>query len=1098
MQRVLYTFLLAVLSFWGYGQVGQPFIRNFQPDDYKGSGQIWAIDQSESGLMYFSGNNGIYIFDGQRWENYDFEGKKNFVIRSLALYGDTVFYGGVGVFGYLVPAAKGFEPVELTSELDSAVRHAFSDVWSLKIAGNTVLFSTDTMIFSYDIKKHKLDILSSDRTGYTFVSAVGGKFYYATYGKVYRYDPASKALDTFYLEKRRVWHFLPYNGDTLILVAPYNVFLYDFKNRQIVPSARFDSLQSAVAPQFIYSAAYLPEVKAYVFGTVKSGLYFAGTDGKLIKHIDKRKGIISQTVQYLFADKRGNLWAGTSMGVSLLNISLPFEIFDERNGLEGVPYSALVTGKNIFLGTNVDLFAYDAGEQKFVPVHTPEGGQVQQIFAIDTIVFSDGQKKIIVAANGGLFEITPDRHIVRISPVGNYNFSYSSRFPDTLYVIDDYTLYKITYKDGEFAEPRKKTEFDEFYYLRDIDGENLWLARMLGNGLAYLNVRTGKLTKVQVPFEINASGMTLDSVLIFSTEKGFYTYSYDDGTFKEAGFPPAKVFKTTDVSGFYQISKDKYLVLRAGEINTDLYLVSERDGKITVDSSIFKVVRRVEDVTSYADNLWFITPVMFVKYRMDRPFDCRPLFKPVIRQIVVQPDSVIYTNVSTKTPEFFELPFKSNSITVYYALPSYFDQNNVMFSFGLQKGNGKIKWGEWTTDTKKELSNLNEGRYVFYLKARNEFMQETPVISFGFKVLPPWYRTWWAYLGYLLLLALGVFGIVKLNERRLRRENERLEQLVKLRTAEIEQQKEEIRTQAENLREINQLLVEKNEEIQQILESLREANKQISKQHQHIRASIEYAHKIQKAIISRRELFERFFDEYFIFFKPKEIVSGDFYWSELVGNRLFVAVADCTGHGVPGAFMSMLSFALLSQIVAKMPHSTREILEELRNQIVKILVSQSQNAIIHRDGLDISFVSIDLQTGKMQYSGAYNPLIVIRDGEIIEYKAVKASIGYSRNPKPFEQTEIQLRDGDVIYMFTDGFIDQYGGQKNTKFYRKNFYRLLGEIHTLPMQEQLEIVSKVFEDWKGLHHQIDDVTVMGLRISLSKLRQKNLGTSFSNG
>jgi glycosyltransferase involved in cell wall biosynthesis len=158
----------------------------------------------------------------------------------------------------------------------------------------------------------------------------------------------------------------------------------------------------------------------------------------------------------------------------------------------------------------------------------------------------------------------------------------------------------------------------------------------------------------------------------------------------------------------------------------------------------------------------------------------------------------------------------------------------------------------------------------------------------------------------------------------------------------------------------------------------------------------------------------------------------------------------------------------------------------LRTEVVKILVSQSPNAIIHRDGLDIALISIDLKTRKLQYSGAYIPLIIIRNGELIEYKAVKASIVYSRNPKPFEQVEISLMDGDIIYLFSDGYIDQYGGLKNSKFYRKNFYKLLLEISSMPLDEQLKIIDQTFNQWKGTNYQIDDVTVMGLRIDFSKL------------
>jgi hypothetical protein len=339
--------------------------------------------------MFFAGNNGIYIFDGNAWDTYDFEGKRNFIIRSLDVKGDMIFYGGVGVFGYLSPNETGFKDNVISQKIDTALQRSFSDVWSLKVAGRKVVLTTDTIAFVYDISKDTLEILTTDKYGYTFVSVVDSKIYYGTVGKIYRFNPVDDKLDTFELKGHRIWHFLPYRGDTLLLLSPRSMLLYDFSKGKYVEDECYKQLFESIGSSFIYSADYLPEFDIYIFGTVKSGLYFVDTTARVIKHLPKSMGLISQTVQSLCVDKQGNLWAGTSMGISLLNLTLPFEIFDERNGLDGVPYSALVTDTLILFGTNVDLLRYDDQIEKFVPVHTKQGVQVQQIFTIDTLRTSD-------------------------------------------------------------------------------------------------------------------------------------------------------------------------------------------------------------------------------------------------------------------------------------------------------------------------------------------------------------------------------------------------------------------------------------------------------------------------------------------------------------------------------------------------------------------------------------------------------------------------------------------------------------------------------------------------------------------------------------
>ena len=272
----------------------------------------------------------------------------------------------------------------------------------------------------------------------------------------------------------------------------------------------------------------------------------------------------------------------------------------------------------------------------------------------------------------------------------------------------------------------------------------------------------------------------------------------------------------------------------------------------------------------------------------------------------------------------------------------------------------------------------------------------------------------------------------------------------------------------------NILLEEQNIEIKQQLD-------QIFQQKQEITDSIHYASRIQEAILPRETMLNKLQD-HFILFKPRDIVSGDYYWMTLKDNKTIVAAADCTGHGVPGAFMSMLGISFMNEIVNKSDTTqANEILNVLRGHVVESL-GQTGEEGEQQDGMDLALCVIDMKSKKVQYSGAYNPLYLIRNNELTEHKPDKMPIGIHREKKePFKNNLIDVEIGDALYMFSDGYVDQFGGPRQKKFMSKNFKELLLQIHGKPMSEQKEILNTTIEDWMGRVEQIDDILVMGMRI-----------------
>jgi serine phosphatase RsbU (regulator of sigma subunit) len=254
----------------------------------------------------------------------------------------------------------------------------------------------------------------------------------------------------------------------------------------------------------------------------------------------------------------------------------------------------------------------------------------------------------------------------------------------------------------------------------------------------------------------------------------------------------------------------------------------------------------------------------------------------------------------------------------------------------------------------------------------------------------------------------------------------------------------------------------------------------IEAKNQSITESINYAKRIQDAALPRVEEIKESIPESFIYFKPRDIVSGDFYWFVREGKKIIVTAADCTGHGVPGAFMSLIGNDLLNEIVtARGVIESDKILNELHDSVRKALRQEENKS---RDGMDLALCVIDTETKTLQYSGAKNPLVYFKNGEMTVIKGDKYPIGgvQFQVDRHYTRHEVDLSEPIMIYLYSDGYQDQFGGEKSEKFMSKNFKILLKEIHEKPVEEQKQILDDKFREWKGDRSQIDDILVMGMR------------------
>lgn len=284
---------------------------------------------------------------------------------------------------------------------------------------------------------------------------------------------------------------------------------------------------------------------------------------------------------------------------------------------------------------------------------------------------------------------------------------------------------------------------------------------------------------------------------------------------------------------------------------------------------------------------------------------------------------------------------------------------------------------------------------------------------------------------------------------------------------------------ARNERELEQKVKERTEEVVLQKEEIERQRERVTELYTDLTDSINYARRLQQTILPTGEQVRSIFLDSFVLFRPKDIVSGDFYWFKAAGNKVIFAAIDCTGHGVPGSFMSLLGYNVLSQ-VCKVFTTPSSILNNVNRLSSEALHSEFSDANEVNDGMDMAVCTLDRTTLIMEFAGARNPAIIVRDGEITMLRPDKFAIG-EKVSQGFSNMTVQMLPGDCVYLFSDGFADQFGGEKKKKLMKKNFYRLLQEASVLPMVEQQTYLENFMDNWKGELEQVDDILVLGVKI-----------------
>ncbi|MCD4710133.1 MAG: SpoIIE family protein phosphatase, partial [Bacteroidales bacterium] len=856
----------------------------------------------------------------------------------------------------------------------------------------------------------------------------------------------------------------------------------------------------------------LPFQKDFVVSTLNSGVVILTREGQAREIITENEGLIDEQVPSVYYNDKmeapGPLWIPNFMGVSKLEPSNPFRVFTEMSGFEGFITDVKQFNGRLFISTFGGLYYKSSTSTgtTFIQLPVIGGELIRQLFLFSP---SAHRSFLLASSENGIYVVDQQMNVALMeelvvnSPeeVPGGSSEYSGWF---LLQDPKHQNRLFAGKSQVVGLEYSRGRWEEFRRISKLPDDALLQKKCIDKYGYFWGSSEFMVTRIDIEPPAQATAKFMDQShglpsndnnhvfldpetdeVLLGTRNGFYRYNYFRDTFYRDTFynsvlPPGENLVMAfhqDHDGDFWFSFEN----SAGEWSE--LVAGKTEGKLQVIQE--KAFQRLENTSVdvfYSDpegDVWFGKSNKL--YQFDKGFSRKDTvqFHTLIRSVTLGGDSVIFNGANFRVSGVGsyrlsdsqepgtepQINYRFNHIRFKWAAPFFEQEKEMEYSYQLL--GFEDEWSSWSKVPFMEFTNLHWGAYTMIVKARNVYGIESLPAYWSFSILRPWYASFLAYVAYLILSALLIFIIIKLYTRRLKQENIRLELVIEERTAKIRKQKEELTD------------------------------------------SIEYASRIQHALLPPQKLLDEHQIEHFILFKPRDIVSGDFYWIGSMKEKLLVVAADCTGHGVPGAFMSMLGMTFMDEIVIKSKVTgTNEILDQLREHIITSLRQSGKSSVdSSKDGMDLAMVSINLKNNEFQYSGAYNPIYLVRklkrsektklnmgvkldlprgaihDNKhlLLQIRADQMPIGISEKKQPFQSTMFK-DEGYNIYMFTDGFVDQFGGPAEKKFMSKNFKKLILEVQSVPMKDQGAAMEKTLSDWMGTLSQIDDILVMGLRIN----------------
>lgn len=821
MNKMLIPFLLMILSGSLSGQLpyrteqGSPFVKNFSPAEYAAHAQNFSIVRDKAGMLYFGNFAGVLQYDGEFWRLIPTE--KTTKVSALAASSDgKIFVGASGEIGMLDTGPAG--SLSFRSLIPAEDKRFFFTDDVLKIFSDTqgIWFITKKSIFLYH--DGKLEVFPSDHEIISAFQVRDQLFLQIKEKGLVRYqrrqviavphgEMVSGAIE--------IKAMLPYpDQKILIATGTQGLFLLDSKG-----VSEFDNPANAFFMKSLITCGAALSDGSYAIGTSRNGVIVISSDGTLLQIIDKKASLRSENVQELFTGGDNLLWAALNNGIAMLGIPDPLTFFDEKSGLNGAVNRILRHQDRLYVCTYQGLYYYDARTFGFLPV--PE--IITACWAI--VPFG---KDLLVATSQGVYKVS-GFHASLIKEGFVLSIVDDSNDPTTFYTGEMKGLWCLRHRNGSWISQRIEGPGEEINDLiRDQSGF-IWGSTMSGGVFRYAPA-TGQLrdfdTASGLPETTGSSINRIGGTIGVATRDGLYLFDDRRQSFFKKNLTGSD---STGGQNWYSIIMEDTrgnLWVNSGD-ESNLKLVEKKGDHYEIDQTPFL------PIADYA--IWTIDPepsgITWVGgpdgvIRYDpavKRLQTRP-HPTLIRMIRTTEDSVISqgetTTIDPKAQKKMSvLKYSDNSLWFEFAAPNFSPKGKNQYQYRLEGFDET--WSDWSFQTHKEYTNLPKGNYIFRVKAKNVYGQIAPEAQFSFRILSPWYTSWWAFVLYILFAAAVVYLILLIRNRQLIAEKKMLEQKIEERTAEVVQQKEEIEKQSDEL-------AGKNYELEKINTTVKSINSEIN------------------------------------------------------------------------------------------------------------------------------------------------------------------------------------------------------------------------------------------------------------------------------
>jgi serine phosphatase RsbU (regulator of sigma subunit)/ligand-binding sensor domain-containing protein len=862
--------------------------------------------------------------------------------------------------------------------------------------------------------------------------------------------------------------------------------------------------------------------KSNLWVGTENGLNFKPHNSNKIYHYHSNNNtrLYDNKILKVYEDQSGNIWIGTMSGLNKLKKEV-YEFIDLN--IEKFNSYPIIKDKNgvfWYHGKENYLFGFDRKNNSYLKYELSEDLFPLNIYfnernyKFNDLIY-DGSENIWIAIGNNLCQFNIlTKQIKKLKDFGRFDFE-EEEYLNQIIKIYPHKKQLIIFSSNRITVLNKdnSTIIKEINYPFEILIEDIESNDILSDIQLFNNEKLLLRTKAGIYF-LNLNSFDIEPCFLFSEE--LKETSFTKGNIKASNNSIvfalySKLFiinqnnntiDTIDISGFGDVSRTDVFIennfrfwvytdngLFIVDINNNdiinystndglrgnniLGIVDDKRGNLLITTSrgiskfnkeknefIDEIIRHetknyfvnVEELQyKNTREILFLLSNGFLSFFPDDYNDCIPLVK--INSFLLHGIEFEQENLISNTNEL-EFDYDENFFEFGFSALDYTDPTRNQYAYileGLDKDTTYVD----ASHRKAKYTSVPHGKYKFsVIGSNNDNVWNYNGSELFITIHPPFWKTWW-FVGFeVLILILCIYFFIKYRERKLQKDKQILEKKVQDRTVKIRKQKEEIEKQHDK----------------------------IAEQNRNITDSITYASRIQTAILPPDKMIQKYLADHFILYKPRDIVSGDYYWFHTVDDKLILIAADCTGHGVPGAFMSMLGVALLNELISNIGKiEANKILNQLRGKIKKSLRQTGAEGEA-KDGMDLALCIIDMKKMELHFSGAHNPLYQVRDNELITHKADKMPIGvHIRDCESFTNTVLELKPGDCFYMFSDGYVDQFGGEKGKKFMSKKFKQLILENHTKSMTDQKTLLDNTIEAWKGEQEQVDDILVIGFRI-----------------